>query len=322
MAKVFISYSTRDYIGDDGKVIPGNVVDKVCKALSDSGITYWIDREGLDPGVTYAEIIASKIKECDTFLFLSSRSANESAWTLREISTAIDFGKTVLPVKLDASRFADSVALYLASVQYIDWNEMGETEALRRIVGRINAANLTERRHFRNTTLPTVTSFAVYAGLFFLAGVYAYLSYLFLWAETLKSGAIIGGLAGYVCEFGILMSVYYLIRIVRMRRSVFIIPALLVVMMLLAGLLIRDSQIVAGAGLLMLGWLFILTFCLIGKQNGKNFFALMNKEESLFRLSDVENVILVYLFIKAFILVLAHYLDPFSLNHSFITPFL
>ena len=136
MAKVFISYSKKDYMRDGGKVIPGNVVDKVIKALSESGISYWIDRESLDPGVTYAEHIAKNIKKCDIFLFLATENANSSEWTLREISTAIDFGKAILPVRLDHSPYADSVALYLSSVQYIDWQELGEKESLKRICNR------------------------------------------------------------------------------------------------------------------------------------------------------------------------------------------
>ena len=134
MAKVFISYSKRDYMRENGKIVPGNVVDKLINALSSNGISYWIDRESLDAGVTYAEHIAKNIKKCDIFLFLSTENANTSEWTLREISTAIDFGKTILPVRIDHSSYADSVALYLASVQYIDWQELGEKESIRRII--------------------------------------------------------------------------------------------------------------------------------------------------------------------------------------------
>ena len=95
MAKVLISCSKKDYFGKDGKVIPGNAVDKVCKALSNNGISYWIDCEELDLGVKDARGIASEIKQCDFFLFLSTHKANASEWTLREISTAIQFGKKV-----------------------------------------------------------------------------------------------------------------------------------------------------------------------------------------------------------------------------------
>ena len=138
MANVFISYSKRDYIGFDGQVIKDNFIDKLLRLLSDNDISYWIDREGLDIGTTYAETIARNIKECDVFIFISTENSNTSPWTLREISTAIDFGKIVLPVKLDQSSYADSVALYLASVQYIDYMELGAEESLQKIISKLN----------------------------------------------------------------------------------------------------------------------------------------------------------------------------------------
>ena len=136
MAKVFISYSKKDYVGDDGQIIPGSFVDKVMGTFSAEGISYWIDREGLDGGVTFAEEISRNIRDCDTFLFLSSAAANSSPWTLREISTAIEFGKKVLPVKTDSSSYDPSVALYLSSIQYIDCTELGEEETIKRILKR------------------------------------------------------------------------------------------------------------------------------------------------------------------------------------------
>ena len=159
MAKVFISYSKRDYLNDDGTVIQNNVIDKVMKSLTDHGIDFWIDREKLDPGVTFASIIANSINDCDFFLFLSSSNSNSSPWTLREISMAIDSAKTVIPVRLDDSKYADPVSLYLASIQYIDWAELGEQESLKRIVKRIKGAEPENGlRHFSNANHTKTTT--------------------------------------------------------------------------------------------------------------------------------------------------------------------
>lgn len=309
MAKVFISYSKRDYIGEDGQVIRGNIIDRISKALSNNGISYWIDREGLDLGITYADTIAKSIKECDTFLFLSTENANASPWTLREISTAIDFGKTILPVKLDHSRYADSVALYLASVQYIDWTELGAEEALRRIVSTINADSVEPTlRHFDKDKMPKLTSFVLYSGLFFLTGTYACLTYQFLWAKSLRSSEILGGLVGYICEFGILLSIYYLIRILRLRRCVFAGPAIVIGITLLSGMLLKDSDVMLSAIFLFGGWLLIFVMCLIGRTKGKNFFTMMSKDQMILKITDPENLIIIYLIIKSVLIVIAHYL--------------
>lgn len=322
MAKVFISYSKRDYIGEDGQIIRGNVVDRIAKTLSDNGISYWIDREGLDVGVTYAETIAKNIKECDTFLFISTENANTSPWTLREISTAIDFGKTILPVKVDNSRYADSVALYLAPVQYIDWLELGAEESLRRIVSRLKKADGNEDlRKFEKPIIPKPTAIVLYAGVVFLTGIYACLTYQFLWAKALRSSEIMGGLVGFVEEFGVLLSIYYIIRLLRLRKCTFIMPALITGSVFLSGMLLRDADVMLSAILLFIGWLLILTICYACRRQGKNIFALMSKDQVILSPKDPENLLPIYLIFKAIIIVFAHYLG-LSMEHSFISPFL
>lgn len=320
MAKVFISYAKRDYLREDGTSVPGNAVDKILKAFADHGITYWIDREGLDAGVTFAEHIVRHIKACDVFLFLSTKNANASEWTLREISTAIDFGKTILPVRIDPSPYADPVALYLASVQYVDWQDLGEEEALRRIVaGAGESGRKAPVRHFDAPRLHRFTKCVLYAGLVFLTGIYACLTYQFLWVKALRSSEIMGGLAGYVCEFGVLSSIYYIIRMLRLRRCTFMLPALTVIGVFLAGMLLADKDVLCSAFLLFCGWLFLLAVCCCG---GKaSFFKRMDREPMLLKIDDPENLVLVYLLIKAFILVFAHYFG-LSMRRTFVAPLL
>ncbi|MBQ3985320.1 MAG: hypothetical protein II636_08345, partial [Bacteroidales bacterium] len=132
---------------------------------------------------------------------------------------------------------------------------------------------------------------------------------MFLWAKTLRSSEIMGGLSGYVCEFGILLSVYYIIRILRLRRCYFSIPVLAPFIMFLAGMLLRDPSVMVSAGLLLLGWLFIFVSCLAGKSVGKSFFSLMSKDPVTLKITDPENLIFVYLIIKAIIVVFSHYLN-------------
>ena len=334
MAKVFISYARSDYIGGDGKVIPDNIIDKVCRALHDNGISFWIDRQGLDGGITYPEVMASEIKACDVFLFLASENSNRSKWTLREISWAIHNYKKILPVRLDSSPYADSVALYLSSIQYIDWLEDGEEKALARIVDSIKSEKVPQNEpapvNTGSARLPVATMLAISVGLVFLTGVYAFLTYQFLWADSLRNSPILGGLVGYVCEMGILLSIYYLIRMLRMRRCVFILPGVITLITLFAGLSPKllpkvipsvvsgrpDKDLLWVSIALLAGWVFILLCCLFfrkkggerkkgeKRKKGKNFFGLMNRYNVLIKASDPENLIWVYLVFKAFILLL------------------
>jgi hypothetical protein len=52
---VFISYSRKDYVDDKKNIIPNNVVSKIKESLSDAGITYWFDEEGINYGNNFVE---------------------------------------------------------------------------------------------------------------------------------------------------------------------------------------------------------------------------------------------------------------------------
>ncbi|MBP5521125.1 MAG: hypothetical protein J6X82_01745, partial [Bacteroidales bacterium] len=131
----------------------------------------------------------------------------------------------------------------------------------------------------------------------------------------LRSSEIMGGLAGYVAEFGVLMSVYYIIRLLRLRRCYFVVPALVTGVVFLAGMLLRDLDVMFSGLLLFAGWLFLLAACLVGRSNGKNIFKLMSKEQMILLPKDPENLLLIYLIFKAVIIVFSHYIGfPWSIR--------
>lgn len=307
MAKVFISYSKRDYISEDGAIIEGCPIARILTALSEAGIAYWIDREGLEAGVTYAEKIAKNIKDCEVFLFVSTKNSNASEWTLREISSAISFGKKIIPVRIDHSEYAEPVALYLSSVQYIDWLELGPSESIRRIVAKIMDPDAEFTTVSEYGSIPRLTTAIMCTGLVFLCGVYALLTYHFLWANQLRSSEILGGLVGFVCEFSVLMSIYYILRLMRKRRCSFIVPAAIVAIVFLSGMMLRDQELVVISALLVIGWFFLFLASFIKSRQRRSLWSQLSKEQVLMKWTDSENLILVYLLIKCFVLVFAHY---------------
>ena len=308
MAQVFVSYSKQDWFAPDGTPAPGNPVDRVLAALETAGISYWIDREGLSGGETFAKCIADGIKACDVFLFLSSAAANNSEWTLREISTAIKGGKRIIPVRLDHSDYGDAVSFYLSSVQYIDWVELGPDEALKRLTAAIESPAV-DASGIEYGKLPGLTRVVLGAALVVLAGLYALLTYFFLWASTFQSSEVLGGLAGYVGEFALLMSAYYVLRLLRKRKSFFLIPLLVIGVVLAAGLLGRRVDFIVCGALLILGWLGVYLVCLYHTDRRASLFRQMSKEDILLRINDPENLILVYLALKAAVVVLGHFFD-------------
>jgi hypothetical protein len=321
MAQVFISYAKKDHIADDGKVIPGNAVDKIIDAFVREGISYWIDREQLSGGDTYAARISQNIKECDVFLFLSSEAANASEWTRREIGTAVQFGKRIIPVRLDKSSYDDAVSLYLSSVQYIDWKELGEEAALERIVARVKHPGFDDASDIDYGKLPRFTTGILYAALLVLTAIYALLTYLFLWSKTLQSSEVIGGLVGFVGEAALLLSVYYVLRMLRKRRCVFVMPVLLVGLVLCAAFLTSRADLFVCAGLLLLGWGTLFCSGFVKTPTRNSFFAQMSREQTILKLNDPENLLLVYLAVKCAIVVVGHWFEGFMNLARFLETF-
>ena len=118
---VFISYSRKDYVDDNKNVIPDNEVSKIKKALTEAGITFWMDETGIVPGEDYADKIVKHMRICKIFLYISSEAANRSDWTRREIACALMYKKYVIPLLLDDSPFHDAVMLRIVDLDRIDY---------------------------------------------------------------------------------------------------------------------------------------------------------------------------------------------------------
>lgn len=118
---VFISYSRRDYVDEQKNVIPGNEVSKIKDALSKAGITYWFDEEGIYSGQNFVEKIVTNIENARIFLFLSTANANKSPWTCKEIASADEFKKHIIPVRIDSSPYNKKVLFRIADLDYIEY---------------------------------------------------------------------------------------------------------------------------------------------------------------------------------------------------------
>lgn len=133
---VFLSYSRKDYIDENNVVIPGNIVQKVKKALEDNGISFWFDEEGIYSGESFAPVIAKGIRESVVFLFISTRNSNASEWTSAEIATARSYGKRIIPFRYDDSNYNDAVILHLSYLDHIEYWKNHE-KAMARLIESI-----------------------------------------------------------------------------------------------------------------------------------------------------------------------------------------
>lgn len=118
---VFISYSRNDYVDEKKNVIPGNEVSKIKEALTRAGITYWFDEEGIYSGQNFVEKIVTNIENAKIFLFLSTANANKSPWTCKEIASADELKKHIIPIRIDSTPYNKKVLFRIADLDYIEY---------------------------------------------------------------------------------------------------------------------------------------------------------------------------------------------------------
>ena len=133
---VFISYSRKDYVDENGNVISGNIVSRIKEELKANGISYWFDEDGVNSGDEFAQLITNSIKNSKVVLFISTVNSNQSEWTRKEIATAVSYKKKIIPFRYDETPFNDSIYLYLADLDFISYSKNGE-KALDRMVSGI-----------------------------------------------------------------------------------------------------------------------------------------------------------------------------------------
>lgn len=135
MFDVFISYSRKDYVDDAGNVLPNNMLSKIRDSFKANGISYWFDEEGIYSGDEFASVLTNAIRNSRIFLFISSVNSNQSKWTSNEISTALEFKKPIIPLRLDKSPYNDSVMMKIVSFDYIECKD--EEKAMSKLLRAI-----------------------------------------------------------------------------------------------------------------------------------------------------------------------------------------
>ncbi len=135
---VFISYSRKDYVDENKQVIPGNVISRIKELFDANGISYWFDEDGVFSGDAFAPVIARNIKASKIFLFISSENSNASEWTSNEIATAHAYKKKIIPFRYDDSVYNDSVIIYIARLDYIEY-QANKVKALPRLLASVQS---------------------------------------------------------------------------------------------------------------------------------------------------------------------------------------
>lgn len=96
---VFISYSRKDI----------DTVKPIYEQLDKAGIKCWLDKDGMYSGVSFKKVIVDAIKQSKVLLFMSSANSNMSRNVISEVSLAVEYGKKLMPVRLDMSPYSESI---------------------------------------------------------------------------------------------------------------------------------------------------------------------------------------------------------------------
>lgn len=151
---VFISYSRKDYVDENKKVIPGNIVSQIKEAFDANKITYWMDEDGIYSGDEFAKIIAKIIRQSKILLFISTQNSNASEWTSDEIATARMYKKKIIPFKYDDSFYNEEIIIFIAKLDFVDYQANPE-QAINKLVSSIKKylADLEEQKRHEEELL-------------------------------------------------------------------------------------------------------------------------------------------------------------------------
>lgn len=107
---VFISYSH----------VNKQVADAFCHYLEEQKIRCWIAPRDIPPGGSYAAYIDDGIKNSQICVIIFSEHSADSKWCCREMDTAVNLEKIVIPFRIDTHPLEKSMRTYLGSCHWID----------------------------------------------------------------------------------------------------------------------------------------------------------------------------------------------------------
>lgn len=133
MHDVFISYSSKDM----------TQAETVRNVLEQNGIPCWMAPRDIPGGSNYTKEIPSAIRGCQVFVLILSQNAQNSHWVLKELDSAVNNGKVILPFMLEDCELNDEFNFLLTGAQRYSAYQK-KAEALETLISRIRAITNTK----------------------------------------------------------------------------------------------------------------------------------------------------------------------------------
>ena len=126
MKEVFISYSSVDLAQ----------ATTVRTVLEKNGLSCWMAPRDIPGGSNYTKEIPIAIRNCKVFVLILSKNAQSSHWVLKELDSAVNCGKVILPFMLEDCALNDEFNFLLTGAQrYAAYQK--KAEAMETLIGRI-----------------------------------------------------------------------------------------------------------------------------------------------------------------------------------------
>ncbi len=128
MKEIFISYSTVD----------SSKAESVRNILEENGFSCWMAPRDIPTGSNYTKEIPVAIRNCSIFVLMLSENAQSSHWVLKELDSAVNSGKVILPFMLEECSLNDEFNFLLTGTQrYAAYQK--KSDALETLINRIHA---------------------------------------------------------------------------------------------------------------------------------------------------------------------------------------
>lgn len=124
---VFISYSRKD----------SDVVKQIYEWLEKAGYKCWMDVDGMFSGISFKKVIVDAIKHSKILLFMSSENSNKSRNVISEVSISVEYGKKIIPVRLDMSPYSESIEYDIINHDYVAYDKSKMEESNREMLKKI-----------------------------------------------------------------------------------------------------------------------------------------------------------------------------------------
>jgi len=141
VGQVFVSYSRRNK----------DIVDRIVGEMDRADMNVWIDREDIKAGNSWRVQIVQAIDTCDAFVLMLSAHSAVSENVHKEINLAQDSKRRTFVLMLERIQLPAEIRYQLAGLQFIDVEELGYDEAVRRLIETL-------REHLATVTAVDKTS--------------------------------------------------------------------------------------------------------------------------------------------------------------------